>query len=1306
VADNLPGISSKLPADVRSFLQRVREFINGTAPGLVSRAELVRAGVITRDDRGNTVAGDSGEANRTPPPAPTGLTATGAMTSILVEWDAATYSNHAYTEVFASGTDDLGTAALVGTSNGVNFPHAVGAGQTRYYWIRFVSRADVEGSYNAVAGTVGQTSNNPAWLLSVLAEQLTASQLAAALNSRIDLIDATSATPNSVDSRISDTARSFVATQAANAEAVLRNALSANRERVVRKNTLAVAESTLTTLINDGLSAEAAARLTLAAQVDTNTADISSEQTARATADSALASDITTLSASVSTNTSDIATNAAAIVTEASARASADSTEATARTTLASQLRGSYSGSDLTAVTSGLLYQERIARSTQDSALAEQITLLSAGSGDQFDWSDIWYFDAGIESWDGNGTPTASSGWLRPANDASDPYVFSPAISTDGTKYGQVRMRIRKTGTPTWEGYAWWKGTGDTTWDAARRANLTEPTYDGNGIGLVSVLAGWSGITVEQIRIDLSADQDGSNYFEFDWIAIGRPAPGASSAQLADEQTARAAADSAEVTSREALSAIVTGEADPTGLTLGALTSGLIYSEKDARASADSSLASDISTLSATVSSNYTTLNSAITSEATARASADSTEVTARQALSSKLTGATDPSSLTLATLASGLVYDEKTARTSADSALSTTISSLSATVSSNYTTLNSAITSEQTARSSADATLAADITTLFSTVDSNFTTVSSAISEEATTRASADSAMASDITTLQSTVGGHTTSISTQQTTLDGISALYMVKIDNNGVMSGFALGSDLLASGTPTSTFLLSVDKFAVIAPGRTPGDLNSVPFAVLTTAQTINGVAFDPGVYIDGGSLNIGSVGNLQIADAAIDDAKIVDLAASKITSGMISVGETIRSTSEDGSSNPLWSIAGNGDAIFRNIVATGTVYADNGYFKGDLVGGAATSLTTGIGLWASPISSGANYEFRVGNTTDRYVKWDGTDLTVKAAGLTIEGGNATFSGELSAATGTFSGALSAASGTFSGDITGATGTFSGTLAAGVIDFSAFAGQSATIGYSAVVSNPSGITISGSGGAFSVTVPNNTNWNDATVYGRVTLVGGGGGGGGGASSSNYESAVAGGGGGGGGVLLSYEFAVTKGETLTVNIGNGGAGGVVSGGAGQAGTTGGTSSVYRSATLLAAAYGGVGGGGGNPYNFDPIMVAQGGATGSVTYGTSHGSAGSVGQSYKYGDPVNGTPSGNGWYYGGAGGAGMGSYGTGGTGANTTIDVDYAGSAGTSGVAVIEFYDSAFVVTNTRYAALISWLDTIGHGTVPTAAR
>jgi predicted phage tail protein len=423
------------------------------------------------------------------------------------------------------------------------------------------------------------------------------------------------------------------------------------------------------------LTSEATARSTAIATEVTNRAAailaetnargtaVTNEVTARTDADTALSGQISTVAANLSTETTN---RTAAVTAEADARASADTAEATTRSLLATQVRGAYTGNDLTLVTTGLIYSERTARTNADNALATQITLLTAGAGEQFDPLKIWYFDTSVEGWDGNGTPVATAGWLRPANHASAAYVFSAVgIAADSSKYSQVRMRVRKTGAPTWAGFLWWRGVGDTTWDAARRVALTAPTYDANGIGLVTVSPTWTG-TIDRIRVDMSAAQTATDALELDWVSIGRPSPGASSAALLEEQTARANADSA--------------------------------------------IATDVLTLTATVSGN----TSAITAEQTARTNADAAEVTSRQALSAKLTGLNNPAAATLAGLTAGLVFDERTARVSADGVLATA----TALVQANLNTTNANVTSEQTARVNADNALASDISTVTATAN------------------------------------------------------------------------------------------------------------------------------------------------------------------------------------------------------------------------------------------------------------------------------------------------------------------------------------------------------------------------------------------------------------------------------------------------------------------------------------------------------------------------------------------------------------------------------------------------------------
>ena len=116
-----------------------------------------------------------------------------------------------------------------------------------------------------------------------------------------------------------------------------------------------------------------------------------------------------------------------------------------------------------------------------------------------------------------------------------------------------------------------------------------------------------------------------------------------------------------------------------------------IATEASSRASADSSLATSISTVSASTATNA----AAITTEATARASADSSLASSISSVSAVASGAAAD------------IVTEASARASADSSLASSISTLSSTVSGN----TAAISTEASTRASADGSLFAQYT-------------------------------------------------------------------------------------------------------------------------------------------------------------------------------------------------------------------------------------------------------------------------------------------------------------------------------------------------------------------------------------------------------------------------------------------------------------------------------------------------------------------------------------------------------------------------------------------------------------------
>ena len=100
--------------------------------------------------------------------------------------------------------------------------------------------------------------------------------------------------------------------------------------------------------------------------------------------------------------------------------------------------------------------------------------------------------------------------------------------------------------------------------------------------------------------------------------------------------------------------------------------------------------------------------------------------------------------------------------------------------------------------------------------------------------------------------------------------------------------------------------------------------VPFSVVTSTQTINGVTVQPGVYITDAFIKNGTITNVKIADAAIDNAKIASLSADKINAGTISTnrlnidGTTLSSDPNTGALRCV-------DAINANQITAGNISA---------------------------------------------------------------------------------------------------------------------------------------------------------------------------------------------------------------------------------------------------------------------------------------------------------------------------------------------------------------------------------------------
>lgn len=225
---------------------------------------------------------------------------------------------------------------------------------------------------------------------------------------------------------------------------------------------------------------------------------------------------------------------------------------------------------------------------------------------------------------------------------------------------------------------------------------------------------------------------------------------------------------------------------------------------------------------------------------------------------------------------------------------------------------------------------------------------------------------------------------------------AEYSVVTDVNGRLAGFGLGSEVAATGgAAASTFGIRADKFYIAPPtdfsqetqpsSAATGQLwykpstkvtyrytgtawvvfsSIAPFVVQTTPTTVNGVTVNPGVYMDAAYIVDGSITNAKIGLAAIDDAKIANLDATKITSGYINAAR-IEAGSIDADRLNVTSLS----AITTN---TGNLSV-TGKFKANTAEVSGTSMTGTGGV----INSDGTFAF--GSSTTN-VQFDGSTLNV--------------------------------------------------------------------------------------------------------------------------------------------------------------------------------------------------------------------------------------------------------------------------------------------------------------------------------------
>jgi hypothetical protein len=881
----------------------------------------------------------------TPPPKPLNAEATGLFAMVQVEWagmDA--YRNHAYAEIWRAEANVIGDAVLIGTSDSAFYVDSLGTSATRYYWVRFVSKANIKGPFQGVDGMVATTATDPALVLASLTGQITESQLYQDLASRINLIDGPDTLANSVAARLA-------AEAAARAQAI-------TNEAQARTTAIGLEAQARTSSIGDAVDE-------LQGQIDTLVAAssgdfqelfnvVSVEQTSRIEGDTALASSISML-ASISgesraaireeQNTragADAAAaaatsilfvgqgqNNAAILGERSARANENSATATQLDGLRSTAGSAIAG----------LVVERSVSTSENTALATQVTSLSAQAAGN---SAAIILEQQVRASATEALATQTTGLASALGvNAASLSAEQTARSTENSAITQQLVRsIARTSEAAAAIVAEQTSRADADGAIANRVTSLATTFGGSAASIVA---------------EQSARANADGAFAVQLVSLSG-ATGVNAAGLSFEQLIRTSSDSAAAERIASLSA-----------STGANTAGLAF-EQFTRTTIDASTAGQLSVLSVASGSNA----ASIKTEEGIRSSA--TESVANQL--QRLVATTGANIAGLQT--------EASARTTATQAIASSVGLLQASVGQN----SAAISTEQSVRANETGSLFAQYTVK---VD-----VNGYVSGFGLASQTVDGVPMSDFQ-----IRTDRFSIVNPSTTLVAVSALTRSSTTATLTTSSAhgLVGGDTVTLRGVTNDTNWNGSYIVLTAPSTT-----QITFAVASTRTTPATGTMRVGktaipFIVDGGSVYMASamikdatITNAKIANLAVDSAKIANAAitTAKIADAQIDsakIANTIESTNF--SSTAGWQINKAGTATFNEVQLRGAVN-----------GGAFTGYS-----W--PAAGGGNIGFHLGpsglllgNFNNGKYFQVGSDGNIYAPNFTVIDGAATFSGTVTA------------------------------------------------------------------------------------------------------------------------------------------------------------------------------------------------------------------------------------------------------------------------------------------------------------------
>jgi hypothetical protein len=244
------------------------------------------------------------------------------------------------------------------------------------------------------------------------------------------------------------------------------------------------------------------------------------------------------------------------------------------------------------------------------------------------------------------------------------------------------------------------------------------------------------------------------------------------------------------------------------------------------------------------------------------------------------------------------------------------------------------------------------------------------------------------------------------------GLEAQYTLKVNAGNAIAGFGIAATE-RDGVPESAFIIQADTFAL----STPFTFSQEP---TPTATAVGQTWYKPSTKISYRATAVGTGG--WVVYTPLVPFGVDTTTGNVFMSGSLRVGGgSSLTTIESNAANGTTALTAVNDGTTGLATKLGNAVRNVLAGTGGIAVGTINWNTSGV------VNSG----YGIAITNNGIVARNSSLVNTFVLDGTT--GNATFAGELSAATGTFAGALSAATGTFAGALSAATGTFSGALSA---------------------------------------------------------------------------------------------------------------------------------------------------------------------------------------------------------------------------------------------------------------------------------